>query len=989
MGNMLFIPCLDQTRKNRLKSEDQLQQEENYGDVYEDEYNISTGFMKSKFQIKKFVNNQVQYLSENGIKMKIDYIKDQSQIQESITNLEQIMHLQWIGKYGHDHLKIGKWTAIWQGESLIDIGGFYSIDGKKQGQWNQLIKNYNQHAKVYEFGEYYKNLRIGIWKQYYKGDFISQGQYDQDGEKIGKWIELSKHFSDHSQIIFKGEYKHGEKIGLWEIYLKSFMDNDKSYKQMQKYFRQLYFRGYGLYQYKKGSDFTVKNGKWIELNDEYCCEYQVIHKGRYNDGIKIGSWDILVKTFEQKSFRKIGGGSYQEIKEQNNEFLQGVKIGKWIEVINGFRSERQVIFSGEYNNGLKVGRWDTFWKDNDRSSYKQIGGGSYDYEKKDDDVIYSVKVGCWVELSDNFCKNYQVIFKGGYKNGKKVGRWDTRYRWRNIGGGSYGINQFIEGNQQKTGQWIELGDNFNNDCQTIYKGEYKNGKKVGKWDILYRNHPFNSFLQIGGGSYHQDVRFCFGIKQGKWIELINGFCQQRQILCEGEYHFGKKVGRWNYLFKFHENEPFEQIGGGLYEQKYIDQNEINCLSIKQGLWIELFDDFCCPSQIIYQGEYHQGIKVGRWDIFYLRCQNKIEQMQQLQLSVLKYQLFFCKVVEDYMRQTTIIIVLLELVQDINQENGENCQIGNTKLFMKENIYTVKRLENGIFIQGRIRMNNQNQLVVDNMIQNKHVLGIYQQRLDIGLMYSMNSKIWFQIVENTKMVKNLVDGIKCLKKIIFHLNLIKNIVARVNFKFEINNEFKYLFQIIIFYVINQIIEINQNIILSQIITYKLILHSQLLIQKLQDRYCQFQFHQVFNQLYTNILCNDSFYHQSNWQKQSNTRIKQMVDFSIEWVAQIYYLNMMKLVRIYTYKEQFIFLGVIPKFDKNKYNITIILQIMIHFFKFFKLTNTILKYIEIQELNYKQNHILTIASSNDQILFEYSQKCIGDEIQKIKLYLRVDY
>lgn len=52
------------------------------------------------------------------------------------------------------------------------------------------------------------------------------------------------------------------------------------------------------------------------------------------------------------------------------------------------------------------------------------------------------------------------------------------------GGGSYDI--WIGGSSIKVGMWIELNDRFKWDLQVIEKGEYKNGKKFGRWDTSFR-----------------------------------------------------------------------------------------------------------------------------------------------------------------------------------------------------------------------------------------------------------------------------------------------------------------------------------------------------------------------------------------------------------------------------------------------------------------------------------------------------------------------
>ncbi|CAD8129907.1 unnamed protein product [Paramecium sonneborni] len=76
----------------------------------------------------------------------------------------------------------------------------------------------------------------------------------------------------------------------------------------------------------------------------------------------------------------------------------------------------------------------------------------------------------WVELSEEFNDDSQVTYNGDYKNGKKVGMWDIVARVRKIGGVLY-----TEGDSTKIGSWIELSEGFKCISQVTYKGEYKSG----------------------------------------------------------------------------------------------------------------------------------------------------------------------------------------------------------------------------------------------------------------------------------------------------------------------------------------------------------------------------------------------------------------------------------------------------------------------------------------------------------------------------------
>ncbi|CAD8129685.1 unnamed protein product [Paramecium sonneborni] len=174
-----------------------------------------------------------------------------------------------------------------------------------------------------------------------------------------------------------------------------------------------------------------------------------------------------------------GGGQYDQEGSEK-------KLGKWIDLDEGFKIQKQVTYNGEYNlNGMKVGRWDILFNQGDE--YKQMniiisvhifsGGGSYGYDQE----IGEKKVGNWVELIEGFSQFQQVTFNGEYNmKGIKVGKWDIMYRewdeieYKKIGGGVYDL----EGSQKKIGKWVELDENF----WITYNGEYNmKGMKEGIW----------------------------------------------------------------------------------------------------------------------------------------------------------------------------------------------------------------------------------------------------------------------------------------------------------------------------------------------------------------------------------------------------------------------------------------------------------------------------------------------------------------------------
>ncbi|CAD8200149.1 unnamed protein product [Paramecium pentaurelia] len=168
-------------------------------------------------------------------------------------------------------------------------------------------------------------VKTGIWEIYWiyveKNNKIAGGEYDKQGNKIGKWIEQSDRFRYGNQSTSEGKYnKQGVRVGMWDIYLKNDGKNNKI--------------GGGEYD-EQGR----KIGKWIEQSNEFQSVNQTTWIGEYNNkGVKTGIWDIYQNN--KGNNNKIGGGRYDE---------HGNKIGLWIEQNDGFWTDNQSTYTGEYN----------------------------------------------------------------------------------------------------------------------------------------------------------------------------------------------------------------------------------------------------------------------------------------------------------------------------------------------------------------------------------------------------------------------------------------------------------------------------------------------------------------------------------------------------------------------------------------------------------------------------------------------------------------
>ncbi|CAD8201402.1 unnamed protein product [Paramecium pentaurelia] len=416
---------------------------------------VECRFIPSIYQIKFTLDNTMIY-TKDGETLRIEKLKDTSVKPEVLANLEQICHLKWYGQYSQKEQKIGRWSVKWKGEDLKEVNAYYTENGKKQGIWKDLIRS---EAEAYEIGEYVDGQRMGYWKEIYndkemKKILIINNLYWWRCEKNNKWIELSEDFWDQSQVTFQGEFKNGKKVGKWYIW----------YEDIDIWGNKNIVIDGGSYDEKCES---LKIGLWIDLAKRFHYHKQVTYQGQYKNSKNVGRWDIWFRQYAEKEFKQIGGGQYDD----NGD---GIKIGKWIELDDEFFSLKQATYNGVYENGNKVGRWNVEYRQFSSELFSQIGGGQYNSQG------HGIKTGEWIELDKEFYKYKQIIYIGEYKNGKKLGRWDIQFR--QFCSGSYDEN----GNEIKIGKWIELDNMFSNFKQVTYNGEYKNGKKDGKWEQMKR-----------------------------------------------------------------------------------------------------------------------------------------------------------------------------------------------------------------------------------------------------------------------------------------------------------------------------------------------------------------------------------------------------------------------------------------------------------------------------------------------------------------------
>ncbi|CAD8057983.1 unnamed protein product [Paramecium sonneborni] len=474
-------------------------------------------------------------------------------------------------------------------------------------------------------------------------------------------------------------------------------------------------QSFGFYDQQNNFIDSIKIGRWIEPDDGFWNLSQVINIGEYKYGKKVGLWDIKYRISDNQSFQIIGGGYYKQL--EDNSVLGSFKNGQWIELTDGFWRDKQVTYYGEYLNGYKVGKWDIYYnnQETEQNEYMEIEQiectiwDSLNYKFKKITIL--IKFNEEKEVS--YIQNGQIIRieqnRLNIFNGVEI---TDRTLKKLIDGQEVGIKQplkmlvditlllerkkvygrsqakIIKGMMFKSMKLENTSIIREEEHESLYmiinkqeeeiiiikvkkmedglnqvktfKSEYINGKKYGIWDILYKRNANKSFKLIAFGFYDQQNNFIDSIKIGRWIEPDDGFWNLSQVINIGEYKYGKKVGLWDIKYRISDNQSFQIIGGGYYKQ--LEDNSV-LGSFKNGQWIELTDGFWRDKQVTYYGEYLNGYKVGKWDIYYNNQETEQNEYMQENISFK----FFNFVVVIHMLKKLQELIYIQL----RLENGQS------------------------------------------------------------------------------------------------------------------------------------------------------------------------------------------------------------------------------------------------------------------------------------------------------------------------------
>ncbi len=312
---------------------------------------------------------------------------------------------------------------------------------------------------------------------------------DNRNFKQGKWKEYypcpEPCLGENLQIHFEGEYLDDKKHGYWREYdRKGIGLNTVKYKngEVEKNVEELTKLEFKTDYYDNAAIKkiqTFKNGIPEGISREYSPEGKIINSEIFKEG------------------NKLGEGIVDE---------GGIKQGKWKEFFSD--SSQTLRAEGEYNEGLRIGEWKFYYKNQQKEQF-----GKYGKNEKAE--------GKWLW----FYENGNILRDENFENGEEEGIIAEYNDTGKI------ITQGEFENGEKEGFWFyETGDSRE-------EGNYKAGKKDGQWKEYYLAN--GTFDKKSGLSFIGN--FVDGFPDGKHI----WYHPNGKKKLEGKYVTGVPEGDWH------------------------------------------------------------------------------------------------------------------------------------------------------------------------------------------------------------------------------------------------------------------------------------------------------------------------------------------------------------------------------------------------------------------------------------------------------------
>ncbi|CAD8075229.1 unnamed protein product [Paramecium primaurelia] len=365
---------------------------------------------KEKYQKEKF-NDIVQMLN-----ILIQYSKSFHQLKFEISKTEQLFNnqVQITGNYNFG-LKHG--CHFYKFLDLQFKGGEYKY-GIKEGLWKEILWARSEPIElIYEQGQYLNGKRIGEWNtiDLIANQILSNGTYDEFGNKQGKWLEMKIKHDENNNI----------KIVEWhQNYINDFPQNERRLTSIIR--NSLILSQANCPQIPITEGYFIKQGKSKQLENEIFVQLQPQSQMLY----LYQSQSFNVQPNEIINLISIHSVFHQKNTKKNNiveiNFLNGKKVQfmtkteraakKWVDSLNQALLYNQWI-TEKQNSSISV--QDVSEDINNEKIFIEdnvLQNQNYQYLKEGFDDIFSLDIKQF-ELQKQLGEGlFGKVFLAKYKN---------------------------------------------------------------------------------------------------------------------------------------------------------------------------------------------------------------------------------------------------------------------------------------------------------------------------------------------------------------------------------------------------------------------------------------------------------------------------------------------------------------------------------------------------------------------------------------------
>ncbi|WP_405609579.1 tetratricopeptide repeat protein [Polaribacter sp. Asnod1-A03] len=512
-----------------------------------------------------------------------------------------------------------KWAEITAVNTIV-------FNGKKQEVTYEYSENY-----VDAIGKFKDDEPIGFWQFYNEnGMLTAEGNFNNSGEKIGKWTW----YSGLNQIKETAYYKNGLLDGKNEMFYKNNKKyvnaiykndslngkyeyfNDKGALEQRKYFKSGELEGDYKSYFKVGEkliefEIPYKKGEIDGEVLEYYATGNLYAKSYYVAGKKFGIETVYHNNKQISS----------EINYQNGELNGTYKSFH----INGKLKEIGQSLEGFYN-----GPWKTYYVDGTLESEFNYDKGEFDglykYYDTDGKLFYEYVYRKGEIIAYTFYNKDATILKEGKKKGGEFYYQGFSPKGNITAEGLYDISG------GKSGEWKF----YDNNGVLTNKGVFKENKTMGEYFTYFKNGEIDNITTYKNDvidGYYVGYHINGQMATQGWYKEGNAHGEWRYYNIDGNlhtisfYHKGKLHGTQKYysvdgklkstiLFNFDDIifEDFYDKEGNLFEKiDYVSKKE------EYKLYVKHFN-----GKIDTEVTYVNQVKHGSYKVFYYNGNKKIE-----------------------------------------------------------------------------------------------------------------------------------------------------------------------------------------------------------------------------------------------------------------------------------------------------------------------------------------------------------------------------